>query len=141
MADTGAHRIWTTTDRSAAWSGPRSPRGDVRRFDHKDTLSAGHSMEKKREAEPNYSPLMMLIVGIEQWICLVLGIACVVSGIAGIFMDPGRNALPADLAWLGSAYLPVLRITAAVCLALGVVLVRLGGRVPDSTRRNSPARK
>jgi hypothetical protein len=141
MADTGAHRIWTTTDRSAAWSGPRSPRGDVRRFDHKDTLSAGHSMEKKRKAEPNYSPLMMLIVVIEQWICLALGIACVASGIAGIFMDPGRNALAAHLAWLGAAYMPVLRITAAVCLVLGVVLVRLGWTSPGPHSGNSPARK
>ena len=98
-------------------------------------------MEKKREDEPSYSPLMMQIVVIEQWICLALGIACVASGIAGIFMDPGRNALPADLAWLGAAYVPVLRITAAVCLVLGVVLVRLAWTIPGPHSGNSPARK
>jgi hypothetical protein len=71
---------------------------------------------------------MMLVVVIEQWICMVLGITCIVSGILGISMHLGHDALLADLPWSKSIYVPLLRITAAICLAWGVVLVRLGWR-------------
>jgi len=71
---------------------------------------------------------MTLVVVIEQWICMVLGIACIILGILGISMHLGQDALPADLSWSKSIYVPFLRITAGVCLAWGVVLVRLGWR-------------
>jgi len=81
--------------------------------------------EKKTGDDRGSFPLS-LIVAIGQWICLVLGIVCVISGIFGISMDPGQNDLPAHLAWTGLGYAALLRITAAACLALGIVLVRLG---------------
>ena len=76
-----------------------------------------------------------LTVVIEQWICLVLGIACIVSGIVGIAMNPVQNDLSAELPCSKSIYVPLLRTTAAVCLALGVVLVRLGWASPVRTQR------
>jgi hypothetical protein len=96
-------------------------------------LSAGRRLERKGEPEQNDFQLTLIVV-IEQWICLVLGIACMVSGIVGIAMHLGQNDLPADLASSKSVYVPLLRITAAVCLALGVVLVRLGWASPDRIR-------
>jgi hypothetical protein len=128
MADTNAHRIWTTAGGFGVWGDTRSPRGGVSPLGHEGTLSAGRRIEKKGEAEQSYSPLMMLVVVIEQWICMVLGITCIVSGILGISMHLGQDALPADLSWSKSIYVPLLRITAAVCLAWGAVLVRLGWR-------------
>jgi hypothetical protein len=77
----------------------------------------------------------MLVVVIEQWICLVLGIACIVSGIAGTVMNPSQNDLSANLPCSKSIYVPLLRITASVCLALGVVLVRLGWASHDRIQR------
>jgi hypothetical protein len=67
-----------------------------------------------------------LIVAIEQWICLILGIVCIASGTWGIFLKLSQNALPAYLEWLGSAYAPTLRVTAVACLVMGLVLVRRG---------------
>jgi hypothetical protein len=128
MADTNAHRIWTTTGRFGVWGNTQSLRGGVSPLCHEGILSAGRRIEKKGEAEQNYSPLMTLVVVIEQWICIVLGITCIVLGILGISMHLGQDALLADLPWSKSIYVPLLRITAAVCLAWGVVLVRLGWR-------------
>jgi len=111
-----------------------------RRFDHDGTLCAGRRTEKKSEPEQNDFPLTSIVV-IEQWICLVLGIVCVVSGILGIAMNLDQNALPTGLAWTGSVYVRMLRISAAACLALGVMLVRLGWASPDCTPRSIPACK
>jgi len=97
-------------------------------------LSAGRRKERKEESEQSVLPLTPTFV-IEQWVCLVLGIACMVSGIVGIAMNPGQNDFSADLPWSKSIYVPLLRITAAVCLALGVVLVRLGWASPGRTQR------
>lgn len=66
------------------------------------------------------------IVAIEQWFCFLLGIVCMAFGVWGICIRYREGLLPAWLTWLGSAYLPVLRVTAAACLGLGVALVRLG---------------
>jgi len=140
MADTGTGRTWATTGGSAVWGGGRSPLGSGRRLDQKGTLSAGRTTEKKVEPEQNDCPLTLIGV-IEKWVCLVLGIVCVVSGILGISMSLDQNALPEDLAWTGSVYVPMLRISASACLALGVVLVCLGWASPRRTRRTVPARK
>jgi hypothetical protein len=67
-----------------------------------------------------------LIVAIEQWICLVLGVVCIASGIWGIFLKVSQNCVPTRLAWLGSSYFPTLRVTAVGCLVMGLVLVRRG---------------
>ena len=103
----------------------RSHHGVDRCLDHEDTLNSERKIEKKAGSDQNDFPLSLIIV-IEQWICLALGILCMVAGIFGISMNPGQNDLPAHLAWAGLGYVPLLRITAAACLALGVVLVRLG---------------
>jgi hypothetical protein len=97
-------------------------------------LRTAQRTEKKAEPEQNDFSLTLIVV-IEQWICLALGIVCVVSGILGISMNLDQDALPADLAWTGLVYVPMLRISAAACLALGVVLARLGWASPDRTRR------
>ena len=75
---------------------------------------------EQRSAQPK------AIVFIEQWICFVLGLVCMGFGIRGICVRPEEHALSACIAWLGSLYMPTLRITAVVCLGLGVTLVRLG---------------
>jgi len=111
-----------------------------RRFDHEGTLCAGRRPEKKAVPEQNDFPLTLIVV-IEKWVCLVLGIVCVVSGILGISMSFDQSALPVDLAWTGSVYVPMLRISAAACLGLGVGLVCLGWASPDCTRRTVPACK
>ena len=66
------------------------------------------------------------VVALEQWFCFLLGIACIVFGAWGICMKPSEGILPARLTWLGSAYVPALRLTAAACLGMGLALVRLG---------------
>jgi hypothetical protein len=132
MADTNGHRIWAATGSFGVWGGIRSLLGGVRDPGREGALSAGRRTEKKEKAEQNYSPFMMRVVVMEQWICMVLGITCIVSGIVGIAMNPSQNDVAASLHWSKSIYVPLLRITAAICLALGVVLVRLGWR--GSTR-------
>ena len=134
MAGVGTDRISATTDKPGVWGGSRNPRGDVRRHDHEDTLGVVRRKERKEESEESAFPLTLIVV-LEQWICLVLGIACLVSGIVGIAMNPGQSDLSADFPWLKSIYVPLLRITATVCLALGVVLVRLGWASPVRAQR------
>jgi hypothetical protein len=134
MADAGTDRISATTGRPEAWGVSQNPRGGVRRRDYEGTLSAGRKKEKKEESKVSLFPLTLTVV-IEQWICLVLGIVCIVSGIAGAVMNPGQNDLSVDLPCSKSIFVPLLRITAAICLALGVVLLRLGWASPIRTQR------
>jgi hypothetical protein len=63
---------------------------------------------------------------VEQWICFVLGFVCMAFGAWGICMRPGQYALSEYIAWLGSLYVPALRLTAVACLGLGVMLIRRG---------------
>jgi hypothetical protein len=56
----------------------------------------------------------------------VLGFVCMSFGIWGIFMKPEQHPLSEYIAWLGSLYVPALRVTAVACLGLGVTLVRRG---------------
>jgi hypothetical protein len=81
---------------------------------------------KKNRMEERKGLRFGQIVAIEQWICLVLGVVCIASGTYGIILKLSQNALPAYLAWLTTAYVPTLRITAVACLAMGLVLVRRG---------------
>jgi len=83
-------------------------------------------MKKNREEEERKDSRFELIVAIEQWICLVLGVVCISSGIWGAFLKVAQNGSPAYLAGLGSAYVPALRATAVGCLVMGLVLVRRG---------------
>jgi hypothetical protein len=93
----------------------------VSRLDHERPASAEQGMKKNGE-----DSRFQLIVVIEQWICLALGVVCIASGIWGVFLKLSQSALPAHLAWLAPEYAPTLRITAIACLVMGSVLVRRG---------------
>ena len=124
-ADTGAGRISTTRSMSPIHDDAGSRHKDVSRLDHERPLSAEQRMKKDRK-EDRKDLRFGLIVAIEQWICLVLGVVCIASGIWGIFLKLSQSALPAHLAWLATAYVPTLRITAIACLVMGLVLLRRG---------------
>jgi hypothetical protein len=91
------------------------------------TLQAGQSAkgdEKMTSRNPN-------IIVAEQWLCLLLGLVCMVNGIVGMCMKYGQGPSSAYIPWLGSAFGPILRLTAISCFALGAVLVRLGLARPN----------
>ena len=125
MAGTGVRQMSATPVRPAVSGDDQSHEGVNRRSAHEGPLPPERKMEKNTEADQNVFPISLMVV-MEQWICLALGILCMVSGILGISVNPGQNDLPAPLAWAGLGYVPLLRITAAACLASGVVLARLG---------------
>ena len=79
--------------------------------------------QTKEEIE-NDSPPNTIVV--EQWICFLLGFACMTCGAWGICMRAGHVPLPQHIASLRSLYLPALRFTAAACLGSGLVLIRRG---------------
>ena len=127
-AETGIGRILTTKvispiqgyDRGAA-----SLQEEVGHLSRDRTLSVGQRVREKgggkqKDAQPK------TIVVIEQWICLVLGLICMAFGMWGICMRPGQGTLSEHIAWLGSLYMPTLRVTAVVCVGLGVMLIRRG---------------
>jgi hypothetical protein len=124
-AYTNAGRISATMSMSPTHDDAGSRHKDASRLVHEPPASAKQGMKKNREEERK-NPPFGLIVAIEQWICLVLGVACIASGTWGIFLKLSQNALPAYLAWLAMGYVPTLRITAVVCLVMGLVLVRRG---------------
>jgi hypothetical protein len=93
-------------------------------LDRERALSAGRGVRKKEEDEQRRVPPKTIVV--EQWICFVLGFVCMAFGIWGICMKPEQDALSAYIAWLGSLYMPTLRVTAVVCIGLGVMLARRG---------------
>jgi len=124
-ADTGAGRISTTRSMSPIHDDAGSRHKDVSRLDHERPLSAEQRMKKDRK-EDRKDLRFGLIVAIEQWICLVLGVVCTASGTWGVFLKLSQNAHPAHLAWLATAYVPTLRITAIACLVMGLVLLRRG---------------
>jgi hypothetical protein len=68
----------------------------------------------------------LTVVTLEQWFCFLLGIACMASGAWGTCARPSQALLPTWLTWLGSAYVPTLRVIAIACLGSGAALVRLG---------------
>ena len=98
---------------------------DVKHLGRERTLSVRQSAREKRGGERKSAQPTTIVV-IEQWICLVLGLLCMAFGIWGICMKPEQDALSAYIAWLGSLYVPTLRITAVVCVGLGVMLIRRG---------------
>jgi hypothetical protein len=128
MADTGTGRILATKVISQIQSydrGTRSLHQDVGHLSGERTVSVGQgASERGGGKQENAQP--KIIVVIEQWICLVLGLVCMAFGTWGICMKPEQDALSADIAWLGSLYMPTLRVTAAVCIGLGVMLARRG---------------
>ena len=125
MAGTGIGQMLATQGRSAVSGSARSHQKVDRGLDHEDTLNSKRRIEKKATANQSGFPVSLVVV-IEQWICLGLGMICMTSGILGISMSTGQNDLSTHLAYAGFGYVSLLRITAAACLALGTVLVRLG---------------
>jgi len=128
MADTGTGRILATKVISPIQGydrGTRSLHEDVGHLGHERTLSVGQGARKKGGGEQESAQPKMIVV-IEQWICLVLGLVCMAFGMWGICMKPEQDALSAYVAWLGSLYMPTLRVTAVVCIGLGVMLARRG---------------
>jgi hypothetical protein len=128
MADTGTGRILATKvifpiqayDRSAG-----DLHEDVGHLGHEPTLNVGQGVRKKRGHEQKSAQPTTIAV-LEQWICFVLGLVCMAFGMYGIYMKPEQDALSAHIAWLGSLYAPALRVTAVVCVGLGVMLIRRG---------------
>ena len=128
MADTGIGRILTTRVISPIQSsdgGTRSLHEDIGHLRRERTLSVGQGVREKGGGEQESAQPKMIVV-IEQWICFVLGLACMAFGMWGICMKPEQDALSAYIAWLGSLYMPTLRVTAIVCVGLGVMLARRG---------------
>jgi hypothetical protein len=128
MPGTGTERTLATKVTSPIKGydrGTRNPHEDVENLGRERTLSArqgvkGKGGNERKSAQPT------TIVVIEQWICFVLGLVCMAFGIWGICMKPEEDALSAHIAWLGSLYVPTLRVTAVVCVGLGVMLIRRG---------------
>jgi hypothetical protein len=128
MADTGIGRILTTKVISPIQDydrGTRSLHEDVGHLSRERKLSVGRGIRKKGGDEQKSAQPTTIAV-IEQWICLVLGLVCMAFGMWGICMKPGQDALSEHIAWLGSLYMPTLRVTAIVCIGLGVMLIRRG---------------
>jgi hypothetical protein len=124
-AHTGTGRVSTTRNRSPIHGDAGSRYKDVGRLDHERPSSAEQGTKKSRK-EARKDSRFGLIVAIEQWICLILGVVCIASGTWGVFLNLSQNALPAYLVWLAMAYVPTLRIIAVACLVMGLVLVRRG---------------
>lgn len=90
----------------------------------RSSVSRGRRIPQQEETGQR-SPSPNTIV-IEQWICFVLGFACMAFGAWGIYVRPGQHALSRHIAWLGSLYAPLLRLTAIACLGVGLMLMRRG---------------
>lgn len=95
----------------------------VKDIDRRPSSLGGRRMRKQEEIERS-APSNTIVV--EQWICFILGFACVGFGAWGISMRAGQHALYRHIAWLGSLYGPALRLTAVACLGMGLILIRRG---------------
>jgi hypothetical protein len=104
--------------------GPGSLRVDVG-YRYREHASSPGQRTWEKEGKERQGPSPAKVV-VEQWICFVLGFACMAFGIWGICMKPEQDALSTYIAWLGSLYMPTLRATAVVCIGLGVMLARRG---------------
>ncbi len=105
--------------------GPGSLRVDIGFCDPEHPSSPGQKTWEKEGEQRQGAPPARIVV-IEQWICFVLGFVCIAFGIWGIYFKPEQNSLSPYIAWLGSLYMPTLRITAVVCIGFGVLLARRG---------------
>jgi hypothetical protein len=128
IADTGTRRIMAATVISPIHGydrGTGSLHEGVGHVGRERPLSVGQGVKEKGKDERKSAQPTTIVV-IEQWICFVLGLVRIAFGIWGICMKPEQDALSAYIAWLGSLYVPTLRITAVVCVGLGVMLIRRG---------------
>ena len=132
MPGTGKGQLWETKRESPVHDSDRNTcrhSGGVENLDSMPASRAGRKERSKGADKQNKVPLAT-IVAIEQWVCFVLGFVCMAFGFWGICMKPGQGAFSAYVAWLGSLYMPTLRVTAVVCLGLGAMLVRRGWAQP-----------
>jgi hypothetical protein len=128
MADTGIGRILTTKVISPAQGYDRGVgnfQEDVKHLSRERTLSARQGMRERGGDEQKCAQATRIAV-IEQWICFALGLVCMAIGMWGVCMKPEQDVLSAYTAWLGSLYMPTLRVMAVVCIGLGVMLGRRG---------------
>ena len=95
----------------------------VHDFGHHAGTLHGRKMRKQEEVAKSAPPNTIVV---EQWICFVLGFACMAFGAWGIFMGAGQGIPSKHIAWLGSLYVPALRLTAVACFGVGLVLIRRG---------------
>ena len=126
-ADTGADRILATKSMSPVHDDAGRRNKGVGRLEREIPSSTERGMKKNGKNErKDYR--FKSIIAIEQWICLILGVVCIASGIWGAVLEIGQTALPAYLAWLAPEYVLTLRTTAVACLVMGLVLVRGVGK-------------
>jgi hypothetical protein len=96
---------------------------------YKQPPGAQQTTESTARDEPKaFMPAWAFVMG--QWICFLLGVICIVCGAFGIFAKHLEEPPSASAAWLGSAYMPTLRVTALLCLFLGWLLMRRGWGSP-----------
>jgi len=109
-------------------------KGHDHTVDSPRTRFSGRTKQKAdvKDEPEDFTPSRAVVIG--QWICFVLGVVCIVSGAFGIFAKYTEGPPPASVAWLGSAYMPALRITALLCLFIGLRLVRRGWSSPDRSK-------
>jgi hypothetical protein len=101
-----------------------SPTG-FSRHTHRQPRNAKQKAERTAGDEPKgFTPTAATVIG--QWICFVLGAVCILCGASGILAKHIEGPPSASVAWLGSAYMPTLRVTALLCLFIGLLLVRYG---------------
>jgi hypothetical protein len=86
--------------------------------------------------QPKDSTRRWVVIG--QWTNFALGVFCIVCGVFGAFAHI-EGPLSVSVAWLGSAYVPTLRITALLCLFMGLLLACRGwssrDRKPERNQR------
>jgi hypothetical protein len=111
-----------------------SPRTRFSRRTYTRLNDAKQKEESTARDEPkDFPPLRAAVIG--QWICFVLGVVCIACGALGIFANHIEGPPSASIAWLGSAYMPALRVTALLCLLMGLLLVRRGWSSPDREQK------
>jgi|ERR1700677_747837 hypothetical protein len=96
---------------------------DIAGNPHENQARLTGRSERNRKATTPTNPT---IVAVEQWLCLLLGLVCMLSGGWGICMKYDQELPSGYILWLGSMYGPTLRGTAVACFVSGAVLVRLG---------------
>ena len=97
---------------------------------HRQPLSAKQQSAKPSGNGPkDLTPSLTAVI--ERWICFVLGLVCIACGAFAMFANHTEKPLSASTTWLGSAYMPALRITALLCVVMGSLLVRHGWSSPN----------
>ncbi len=132
MPDRDTARLLMAKDTS-----PARGRSDVRSGSHhlhaKTNLAErtwSESSTRDESAKREHDVPSPEIAVVWQWICFALGLVSMACGVWGICVQHGQNVLPGWGAWLGSFYVPVLRLVAVLCLGIGAVLVRRGWAQP-----------